>query len=207
MDYTELVAAVTDYLQEGDTTFTGYIDTFIQQAEERIVRSVYIPAFRKLLSSATANGVSTLTVPSDYVSTLEFAVISGGNHSYLLPKDASFLREAYPGAATTGLPKYYANTDEATILMAPTPDAIYTVELYYYHSPESIVTATNTWLGDNASTALLYGTLVEGYRFLKGDADLLAEYQKRFDEALGMLQRAVSQRTKTDSYRAGEAMV
>ena len=184
MNYSELVTAITDYVQEGDTTFTAHIDDFIRQAEERIYRAVMIPELRKTDTTAMVASTATAVKPADYLATFEFAVVDGsGNHSFLLPKEVSFIREAYPSPSTTGLPVYYAETSSSAFLLGPTPDANYATELHYFYDPESIVTAATTWLGDNAETVLLYACVSEAYRFLKGDADLMATYETRYSEA------------------------
>jgi hypothetical protein len=134
-----------------------------------------------------------------------------GNYSYLLNKDVNFIREAYAKPATTGLPKYYAifgpqsaDEKELSFILGPTPSANYDVELHYFYYPESIVTAGQTWLGDNFDSALLWGTIVEAYHFLKGEPDLLAVYQNRYQEALALLKQLGDGKNRGDAYRDGQ---
>ena len=204
MDYDDLKYAIENYLQNSNAVFTSFIDTFIGLAEERIFRSVIVPALRKQYTVATTADNHLYAKPSDYLAMSEFAVVSGGSHSYLLPKDVSFIREAYPAAATTGLPLYYAENDDTNFILGPTPDAAYAVDMNYYYDPPSIVSTSTSWLGNNAESALLYGCLSEAYRYLKGDADLQAEYERRYLGAMEDLAKLGLVMKKRDSYRDGD---
>jgi hypothetical protein len=235
MTYNELFIAVKNYLQNdfptntwtdvagtGVTTSDGtnQINFFITQAEERVYNSVQIPALRKNVTGTTTDGNKYLSCPSDFLSVFSMAVIDGdGNYEYLLNKDVNFIRAAYPNPNTEGLPKYYALfgptvvtstiTDELSFILGPTPDANYTVELHYNYYPESITIASDgrTWLGDNYSPVLLYGTLVEAYTFLKGEADMIAQYEKKYQEAMGQLNRLGTGLERNDAYRVGQASI
>lgn len=210
MNYTQLTAALQDYLETSETSFVSNIPTFVRQAEERIYRSVQIPELRKNATAATTAGNQYLARPSDFLSVFSLAVVDGsGNYSYLYDKDVNFIREAYPSSSTSGLPKYYAQFDgdqtgvtEGNFILGPTPNAVYTVELHYYYDPPSIVTTGTSWLGTNAETALLYGSLVEAYTYLKGDADMLQLYTTRYMEAMAQL-FGIDLRSKRDDYRDG----
>lgn len=235
MTYNELFVAIKNYLQNDfpsntwtDVAGTGtvssdgtdQIDLFIQQAEERVYNTVQIPALRKNVTGVTTNGNKYLSCPSDFLSVFSMAVIDGNdNYEYLLNKDVNFLRAAYPNPNDTGIPKYYALfgptvvsntiTDELSFILAPTPDAAYDVELHYYYYPESITVAADgrTWLGDNYSPVLLYGSMVEAYTFLKGEADMMAQYEKKYQEALGQLNRLGTGLERGDAYRDGQAKI
>ena len=210
MNYSELVQAIQDYTQNEETSFVSNIPLFVQQAEERINRSIMIPELRKNATAATTNGNQYVARPIDFLSVFSFAVVDGsGDYNYLIDKDVSFIREAYPSSSTSGLPKYYAQfdgdygNDEGNFIVAPTPDADYTIELHYYYDPESIVTAGTSWYGDNAESALLYGSLIEAYTYMKGEADLVALYTARYSEAMGNL-TGVDIRSDRDEYRNGK---
>jgi hypothetical protein len=210
MNYTQLTQALQDYLESSETSFVSNIPTFVKQAEERIYRSVQIPELRKNATAATTSGNQYLARPSDFLSVFSLAVVDGsGNYSYLYDKDVNFIREAYPSASTTGLPKYYAQFDgdqsgtEGNFILGPTPNAVYTVELHYYYDPPSIVDTNTSWLGTNAETALLYGSLVEAYTYQKGDADMLQLYTTRYMEAMAQL-FGIDLRSKRDDYRDGQ---
>jgi len=235
MTYNELFIAVKNYLQNdfptntwtnvvgtGTTTSDGtsQINFFIEQAEERVYNSVQIPALRKNVTGVTTDGNKYLSCPSDFLSVFSMAVIDDtGNYEYLLNKDVNFIRAAYPNPNTEGLPKYYALfgptvvsstiTDELSFILGPTPDAAYNVELHYNYYPESITVAADgrTWLGDNYSPVLLYGTLVEAYTFLKGEADMTVQYEKKYQEAMGQLNRLGTGLERGDAYRDGQAKI
>ena len=121
----------------------------------------------------------------------------------------SFIREAYPSTSTQALPKYYAqfdgdsDGDQGNFILGATPDANYDIELHYYYDPESIVTAGTSWYGDNAEAALLYGSLIEAYTYMKGEADLIGLYTQRYNEAMGNL-TGIDIRSDRDEYRNGK---
>lgn len=210
MNYSELSQALQDYLETQESSFVSNIPNFVRQAEERIYRSVQIPELRKNATAATTSGNQYLARPSDFLSVFSLAVVDGsGNYSYLYDKDVNFIREAYPSSSTSGLPKYYAQFDgdqtgvtEGNFILGPTPNGVYTVELHYYYDPPSIVTTGTSWLGTNAEAALLYGSLVEAYTYLKGDADMAKVYMDRYAEAMGQL-FGIDVRSKRDDYRDG----
>lgn len=215
MNYTELVAAIESYTQNYETDFIANIPTFVKQAEQRIYNTVLIPAIRKNVTGVTSVGNKYLSCPSDFLSVMSIAVIDGDdNYEYLLNKDVNFMRAAYPKASDSGLPRYYALfgptvttgviTDELSFIMAPTPDAIYDVELHYYYYPQSIVDAGTSWLGDNYDPVLLYGSLYEAYVFMKGEPDVLAMYEKKYGEALQQLIRLGGALERGDAYRDGQ---
>jgi hypothetical protein len=188
------------------------INTFIQQAEERIYNSVQIPSLRKnVTGSCTANN-KYLACPNDYLATYSMAIVDGdGNYEYLLNKDVNFIRQAYPSPADTGLPRYYAlfgsrlnDPNELTFILGPTPDSAYTAELHYFYYPESIVDQGSSWLGDNYSPVLLYGSLVEAYTYMKGETDMLLAYNTKYNEALSQLKRLGDGLERNDAYRAGQ---
>jgi hypothetical protein len=210
MNYSALVQAIQDYTQNEETSFVSNIPTFVQQAEERINRSIMLPELRKNATATMTAGNKYVARPSDFLSVFSFAVIdAAGDTTYLLDKDVSFIREAYPSSGTQAIPKYYAQfdgdygTDEGNFILGPTPDANYDIELHYYYDPESIVTAGTSWYGTNAESALLYGSLIEAYTYMKGEADLIALYTGRYKEAMGQL-TGVDIRSDRDEYRNGK---
>ena len=200
-------------------TSTEQINLFIRQAEERIYNAVQFPSLRKNVTGVTTINNKYLSAPVDFLAVYSMAVIDGfGNYEYLLNKDVNYIRQAYPNPASTGIPRYYALfgpattndpipqlTKELTFLLGPTPNAIYNIELHYFFYPESIVTAGETWLGDNFDSVLLYGALLEAYTYMKGEADVIANYQKRYDEALLLAKRLGDGMERRDAYRSGQA--
>tara|TARA_R100001377_G_scaffold65866_1_gene41139 strand:- start:2172 stop:2807 length:636 start_codon:yes stop_codon:yes gene_type:complete len=210
MNYAALVTAIQDYTQNAETSFVANIPNFVQQAEERINRSIMLPELRKNATTTLTAGSKYLARPSDFISVFSFAVINAaGAYTYLIDKDVNFVREAYPDPATTGTPEYYAQFDgdragdDGNFILGPSTDAIYTAELHYYYDPASIVTAGTSWYGDNAEAALLYGSLIEAYTYMKGEQDLIALYSTRYSEALGQL-TGVQLRSAQDEYRDGK---
>ena len=212
MNYAELVQAITDYTENLETSFVSQIPHFVEQAEERIYRSVMIPELRKNATASMSAGNQYLARPSDFLAVFSIAVVDGdGDYTYLLDKDVNFIREAFPRSSTQGLPKFYGQFDgdvspsvsTGNFILGPTPDANYTVELHYYFDPPSIVETGTSWLGDNAEAVLLYGCLIEAYTYMKGEADILALYGQRYDEALAQL-GGVGIRSMRDNYRDGE---
>jgi hypothetical protein len=218
MNYTQLKAAIADYTQN---TFTeDEYAIFVRQAEQRIYNTVQFPSLRKNVTGSVSTGNKYLSCPDDFLSVYSMAVIeASGNYTYLLTKDVNFIRQVYPNPTTTGLPKYYALfgptvsgagiSDELSFILGPTPNSNYAVELHYYYYPESITVAADgrTWLGDNLDSVLLYGSLVEAYTFMKGEQDLMAIYDGKYKEALGLAKRLGDGLERGDAYRDGQAKV
>jgi hypothetical protein len=214
MNYAALVSAIKAYTENdfpntagsGGMTSTEQINTFIQGAEQRIFNMVQLLDLRKNVTGSLTSGNKYLSVPSDWLANFSLAVIdASGNYSYLLNKDVNFIRESFPNASTTGLPTHYAYFDETSYILGPTPDSAYAVELHYFYYPPSIVTAGTSWLGDNFDSALLYGSLLEAYTFMKGEADIMATYQKRYDQAMIMLKQLAEGKNRQDMYRTAQA--
>ena len=222
MNYTQLSANIQAYTENTESNFVAEIPVFVQQAEQRIYNTVQFPSIRKnQYSSITANN-KYISLPTDFLAVYSLALVTGvtsanldtGTYEYLLNKDANFIRQAYPAPNDTGEPKYYALfgptivnsaiTNELSLILGPTPDAAYYVELHYYYYPESIVTASTTWLGDNFDTVLLYGSLVEAYTYMKGEADILALYNQKYMEALALAKRLGDGMERQDAYRSGQ---
>lgn len=194
----------TDSAGTGTVTLTSteQINTFITQAEQRIYNSVQLLDLRKNVTGACTSGNKYLAVPSDWLANFSIAVVDAtGGYEYLLNKDVNYIREAFPYPATTGKPTHYALFDENSYILGPTPDAAYSVELHYFYYPQTIVTAGTSWLGDNFDSVLLYGALLEAYTFMKGEVDVIAAYQKRYDEALAMLKQFGEGKNRQDMYR------
>jgi hypothetical protein len=195
---------------------TTQIDTFIEQAERRIYNTVQIPSLRKNVTGNCTASNKYLACPNDYLSSFSLAVIDGvtGEYEYLLNKDVNFIRQAYPSPTATGKPRYYAlfgsrlnDPNELTFILGPTPDANYGAELHYFYYPESIVTAGTSWLGDNYSPVLLYGSLVEAYTYMKGETDMLQAYNAKYNEAMQQLNRLGTGLERGDAYRDGQAKI
>lgn len=227
MNYTQLSSAIKAYCENdfpqtvASVTTAQQINYFITQAEQRIYNSVQFPSIRKNVMGFTTTGNKYLSCPVDFLAVYSMAIVDGTDYTYLLNKDVNFIRESFPSTASIeqGKPQYYALfgpatlntnppviTNELTFLLGPTPDALYNVELHYYYYPESITTSASgqTWLGDNFDSVLLYGSLLEAYTFMKGEPDVIAQYQKRYDEAMMLAKRLGDGMERGDAYRDGQ---
>jgi hypothetical protein len=225
MNYADLVSAIETYTENtfpattlADGTVvssTTQINNFITQAEQRIYNSVQFPSLRKNVTGVTTASNKYVSCPLDFLATYSIAIIDPvtSEYSYLLNKDVNFIREAYPSPTSTGAPKYYAlfgpassDETELTIILGPTPDVAYNVELHYYYYPTSItVSASGTsWLGDNFDSVLLYGSLVEAYTYMKGEADIIGLYDTKYKEALALAKRLGDGLERSDAYRSGQ---
>ena len=202
--FTTLKNALQDYLETTEATFVSNLPTIITQAEDRILKSVQLPDFRKNSTGVTTTSNKYLKCPSDFLAPYSLSVDNSG-YEFLLFKDVNFIREAYPSSSVTGVPKYYGLFDADTFILAPTPNANFNAELHYFYKPTSITTSSSgtSWLGDNAESTLLYGCLVEAYTFLKGEPDLMQVYAARYDAALENLKSLGEGYDTTDSYRSG----
>jgi len=222
MNYSELSSAIQTYTENNFPTITladsstvsssAQINRFIQQAEQRIYNSMQFPSIRKNVTGSTSANNKYVGCPADFLAPYSMAVIDAtGAYEYLLNKDVNFIRQAYPTPTDTAIPKYYAlfgsqsnDVNELSFILGPTPDAVYSLELHYYYYPQSIVTASTTWLGDNFDTVLLYGSLVEAYTFMKGESDLIALYDGKYKEALTLAKRLADGMERQDAYRSGQ---
>jgi hypothetical protein len=209
MNYSQLTTLIQDYCESTESSFVANIPTFVQLAEERIYNSVQIPAIRKNQIGTLTPNNKYLSLPADWLATFSLAVITPVTNAqtFLLDKDVNFIRQSFPDPDDTGAPEYYAIFDKNTLILGPTPDSNYQVEMHYYYYPESIVTASTSWLGDNFETVLLYGSLREAYTYLKGEQDMMNYYEQKYQESLALLTRLGDGLNRRDSYRSGQARV
>ena len=186
--YSELKTAIQDYMENDETTFTNSLDTFIKNTEERILKEVELLGFRKNVTGTLTSDSPYLGMPTDYLAPFSLAVIdSDSNYNYLLLKHVSFIREYTPAAATTGTPLYYAQFDEDSFILAPTPSAALTMELHYFYQPSSLTAGADsgtTYISTYAPDALLYGSLLEAAVFMKLGAEEFSIYQDRYDREM-----------------------
>tara|TARA_Y100001938_G_scaffold19166_1_gene23866 strand:+ start:461 stop:1090 length:630 start_codon:yes stop_codon:yes gene_type:complete len=206
MNYTELTTNIEDVCESSFTA--DQLAMFVKQAEQIIYNSVQIPALRKNVTGTLTSGNKYLSVPSDFLYSYSLAVLnSSGAYSYLLNKDVNFIRDAYPTPASTGQPKHYAYFDDTTFIVGPTPNSGYTVELHYGYYPTSIVSAGSTWLGNEFDSALLNGALIQAIRFMKGEPDVIALYEKLYVQSIELLRNLGDGRLREDTYRSGQFRV
>ena len=201
-----LKTAIQDYADNSETSFVTNLPNFIKAAEEKIFKGVDLDIFRKNVTSAFTSSDQFLTVPSDYLASFSLQITTSGSESFLLQKDVNYLREYTPASSTTGLPKYYARFDSDNFIVAPTPNSNYTLELHYYYRPASLTGGADsgtTWLSTNAPFALLYGSLIEAYYYMKGEPDVIAQYEKNYVFYLQRLKDLGEARENEDAYRQG----
>ena len=201
-----LTTAIQDYTDNSETTFVNNIPNFVKAAEEKILKSVDLDYFRKNVTSALTSSDAFLTVPADYLASFSLQITTSGSESFLLQKDVNFLREYSPASTTTGVPKYYARFDEDNFILAPTPNSNYTIQLNYFYRPASLTAGSDsgtTWVSTNAPFALLYGSLVEAYTFMKGEPDVIQNYNGLFTQYLERVKDLGEARENTDGYRVG----
>lgn len=210
MTYSELVAAVSQYAE--NVFPDDVMATMVRQAEQRIYSTVQLANLRKNVTGSLTTGNKYLQAPDDFLSVYSLAIIKAdGSYEYLLNKDVNFIRQAYPNPATTGVPKHYAifgpvssDEKELTLIIGPTPNSNFSAELHYFAYPESIVTAGQTWLGDNFDSALLNGTMVEAITYMKGEADMVKLYAERYLSSIALLKNLGDGKQRMDAYRSGQ---
>jgi hypothetical protein len=202
----QLKTAIQDYTDNSETSFVTHLPDFIKAAEEKIFKSIDLDIFRKNVTSALTSSDQYLTVPTDYLASFSLQITTSGSESFLLQKDVNFLREYTPSASTTGVPKYYARFDENNFIVAPTPNSNYTIELHYYHRPASLTAGADsgtTWVSTNAPFALLYGALIEAYTYMKGEPDVIQNYNNMYMQSMERLKDLGEARENTDANRVG----
>jgi hypothetical protein len=204
--YDQLKTAIQDYTQNSETSFVTNLPVFIRVAEERILKNVQLTLFRKNATATTTASNQYLAAPSDFLAPFSLSFTTGGDKTFLDYKDVNFVQTYNPDPTDTGAPKYYAFFDDANFLLGPTPDAAYDVELHYFYRPTSLTAGAGsgtTWLSDNAEIALLYGSLIEAYTYMKGEPDMMQEYEKRFAESVIAMKNFGEAKEVTDAYRTG----
>ena len=205
LNYAQLVVQIQDYTE--NTFTTTDINNFIRQAEQRIYNTVQLPALRKNVTGSLSAGNKYLAMPTDWLATFSLAVFGADNeYKYLLNKDVNFIRQSFPDtdSAFYGEPQYYAVFNASSFIVGPTPDINYSAELHYFYYPTSITVAGTSWLGDNFSSTLLYGSLLEAYTYMKGEKDVLDNYRARYDEAMLLLKQLGDGKDRQDAYRSGQ---
>jgi len=204
--YSSLKTAIEDYTENTETTFVTHMDDFIKLSEERILKNVQLELFRKNVTGTMSSSNQYLAAPSDFLAPFSLSITSSSVKSFLEYKDVNFVQSFNPNSATTGTPRYYATFDITNFIIGPTPDSGYTTEMHYFYRPASLTAAGDsgtTWLSENATLALLYGCLIEAYTYMKGEQDLMAEYEKRFGEAMVALKMFGEAKEVTEDYRVG----
>jgi hypothetical protein len=205
--YDQLKTAIQNYTQNEETSFVSNLPLFIRIAEERILKNVQLTLFRKNSTAAMTINNQYLAAPSDFLAPFSLSFTDAANDKYFLEyKEVNFIQEFNPDDTTVGAPRYYAFFDISNFIIGPTPDGSYAVELHYFYRPVSLTAGAGTgtsWLSINAEVALLYGCLIEAYTYMKGESDVMQEYEKRFMEAIVSLKNFGEAKEVTDAYRTG----
>jgi hypothetical protein len=201
--YTSLKQAIQDYTDNDESVFVSQLDSFIQSTEERILKTAPLEVFRKNASATITSSNKYVPKPSDWLYTYSLSVQPSGVTKFLLNKDVNFIQEYWPDPTATGEPKYYADFDVDNFIVAPTPDSAYTAELHYFYRPVSLTDDASgvTWLSENAGPAMLYGSLVEAYTFMKGEPDMIAQYENFFQAAMQRINAFAQAAEGLDFYR------
>tara|TARA_R100000278_G_scaffold40100_1_gene35253 strand:- start:593 stop:1243 length:651 start_codon:yes stop_codon:yes gene_type:complete len=206
--YSSLKQAIQDYAENDETTFVNNLPTFIKNTEERILKNVQLSLFRKNVSGSMTASNKFLAVPTDFLAPFSLSFTNASSEQVFVDfKDVDYVQTFNPNPATTGLPRYYAVFDIDNFILGPTPNSSFTSELHYYYRPASLTAGAEsgtTWLSENASVAMLYGSLVEAYTFMKGEQDMMQMYFQNFTQALGSLKQLGESKEVTDEYRTGK---
>lgn len=206
--YAQLKTAIKDYTQNEETTFVANLPLFIRFAEERVLKTVQLNVFRKNVTASATAANQYLACPSDFLAPMSLSYTASGDKNFMDFKDVTFVQTYNSNPSSTGLPRYYAQFDVDNFVLAPTPTTSYVMELHYLYRPASLTAGAEggtTWLSENAELTLLYGSLVEAYIFMKGEQDINAEYQKRYNDAMGMLKQLGEGKNRQDMYRTPQA--
>tara|TARA_R110000824_G_scaffold150246_1_gene320827 strand:+ start:141 stop:785 length:645 start_codon:yes stop_codon:yes gene_type:complete len=206
--YVQLRDAIKNYTEYTETTFVANIPLFIRLSEERILKTVQLSLFRKNVTASTSGRF--LRSPNDFLAPFSLSLApSDGDKVFLDFKDPSFLQTYTPDNTTTGTPRYYCQFDFENFMLAPAPATTHTAELHYFYRPNSITVGSDsetTWLSINAEMALLYGALIEAYIYMKGEADILDMYNRRFQESMLGVKMLGEAKETTDEYRTGKVI-
>jgi len=207
--YASLKTAIQNYTENDEATFIANLDVFIKNTEERILKNNHLSVFRKNATGTMTASNQYLNSPSDFLAPFSLSITSSSLKTFLDFKDVNFIQTFSPDSTATGVPRYYAQFTVSSFVIGPTPDSNYTSELHYYYRPASLTAGSDggtTWLSINATQAMLYGSLIEAYTFMKGEPDVLQEYEKRFSEAMISIKMLGESRETTDEYRTGKVI-
>lgn len=204
--YAQLETAIQDFTENSETSFVNNLPVFIRGAEDRIFTLVDLELFRKNATAQLTIGDPYLSVPTDYLAPFSFQIVTTNYKEFLENKDVNFVQQYAVDAGINTTPKYYSVFDVNNFIVGPTPNLAYDVELHYYYRPASITAGAasgTSWLSENAPNALLYGSLVEAYTYMKGEADMLQLYEQRFAQEVQRLKDLAEARENSDAYRRG----
>ena len=189
--YATLTQAIQDYTDNDETVFVSRIPDFIEAAEERIIKEAPLEVFRKSATASFVAGNRYVPKPSDWLFTYSWKwEDSSGDWHFMQNKDSTFVQEFSTDPTVTGDPRYYGDHDVLNFIVGPTPGTAYNLIIEYMYRPPSLTSttgATQTWLSENAGQSLLYGALVEAYTFMKGEPDMIQQYEQSFQRNVARL--------------------
>ena len=207
-DFSDLVDNVRNYTETDSTVLTdAIIQQFIDSTEDKVRRKVDLNYYRRYDTATLTINNPFLPLPADWEATRYLQLIDANdNRTFLIQKDISFINEFAPDrtSSAAGTPKYYADYDQDTHMLAPTPNAALTVELAYTYKPPVLSsTTTSNWVSQNAPNVLLYGCVLEALGYLKGPADMIQYYDKMYNQSLKDLASYEMGRDRRDEFRDG----
>ena len=206
MNYSELLTNVRNYTEVGSEVLSdSIIDVFIVNVENKIQRELDLDAFRKFQFSSFTIGSPFITVPDDFAFERGVQIKDQitGDRTWLEQRDTTFIDEYNVDRSDTGKPKYYANWDQNTIMVAPTPNLAYEIELWYNKTPDHLSSSnTTTWLSTNAPEVLIYGTTAEAFSYLK-NPPYVQLYEQKYAQAVQNLAQTQMGRKRRDEYGNG----
>ncbi len=204
MNWGQIKTVVRRYLENEEASFLANLPLYARLAEEDIYRKVQLAATKETATATLTPEDRFLSLPTDAVSIYSLAVTTPV-YTYLLAKDEAFLREAFPDPTVMGVPRFYAYHNETDLMLAPTPGDYYDIEMHYFKKLPSISLNdddNNTnWLSEHGENALIFGIVMHGYIYEKGDQDVIQAYAKQFETALMDLKTIAEGRQKKDTYR------
>ena len=188
ISYSDFLTQVRNYTEVDSNVLTDtIIGQFIRNIELNIAGTVDYDDTRKYATSSFTASKRYLVTPADFLIIRSLQVFSttdqSGDRSFMEKRDTSFITE-FNGSGATGLPRFYANWDESTIVVAPTPNIAYAVQLNYIISPPSFTSTNNTYLSEYQQGLLLDGVLTEAFAFLKGPMDMYNLYKSKYNESI-----------------------
>jgi len=203
ISYSDFITQVRNYTEVDSNVLTdSIIDDQIRQCELMVAGAVDYDDLRKYSTSNFTASNRYVSLPADCMIIRSAQVINGSDRTFLDKRDTSFISEYNSGGAT-GLPKYWANWDDSNILVAPTPDSGYTVQINYIKDPPHFTSTNNTFLSTYQEGLLLYGTLIQAFAYLKGPQDLYTQYKGLYDESIQAFALQQMGRRRRDEYTDG----
>jgi hypothetical protein len=201
--HADFLTQVRDYTEVDSNVLTdSIIDKFIRATELNVAGQVDYDDLRKYSTSTFTSGNRYVSLPADCMIIRSVQMINGSDRTFLERRDTSFISE-YNSGGTTGEPRFWANWDDFNILVAPTPDSAYTIQINFIKDPPHFDSSTNTFLSTYQETMLLHGVLTEAFSYLKGPQDLYTLYKSKYDEEVQAFALQQMGRRRRGEYDSG----